>query len=185
MKILRFMVLIVKKEHFTDIKLSEFKKILDDLHLTTTSGHYGFSPYLNKPEDDLKRFVDQCIKGAHAVGMKYITWPWIAPDQRTLDNFKLMSKKLNVIGEQVKSAGLGFAYHNHDFEFKDYDGTTGYDIILRETDPSLVKLTNGSLLGNAFFKAYSQRVGEKTARAFRNVAYKRYGQSFKRLYRTG
>ena len=129
-----------EKGTFYGYAAAEFKKILDYLNLITTSGHYGFSPYLNKPEEDLKRFVDQCIKGAHAVGMKYITWPWIAPDQRTLDNFKLMSKRLNVIGEQVKSAGLGFAYHNHDFEFKDYDGITGYDIILRETDPSLVKL---------------------------------------------
>jgi sugar phosphate isomerase/epimerase len=47
---------------------------------------------------------------------------------------------LNRIGERVNAAGLGFAYHNHDFEFVDYDGETGYDIILRETDPDLVKL---------------------------------------------
>ena len=73
-----------EKGTFYGYKASEFKKILDDLHLTTSSGHYGFSPYLNKPDDDLKRFVDQCIKGAHAVGMKYITWPWIAPEQRTI-----------------------------------------------------------------------------------------------------
>lgn len=61
-------------------KSSEFKKILDDLQLTASSGHYGFSSYLNKPEDDLKQFVDQCIKGARALDMKYITWPWIAPN---------------------------------------------------------------------------------------------------------
>jgi len=129
-----------EKGTFYGYAASEFKNILDDLHITTSSGHYGFSPYLNNSEDDLRRFVDQCIIGANALGMKYVTWPWIAPEQRTLDNFKLMSKKLNVIGEQVKSAGLGFAYHNHDFEFKYYDDRIGYDIILSETDPSLVKL---------------------------------------------
>jgi len=129
-----------EKGTYYGIAASEFKKNLDDLNLTVTSGHYGFSAYLNRPEDDLKRFTDQCIKGAHVLNMKYITWPWIAPEQRTADNFKLMAKKLNVIGEQVKSAGLGFAYHNHDFEFNDYNGKLGYDIILSETDPSLVKL---------------------------------------------
>ncbi len=72
--------------------------------------------------------------------MKYITWPWIAPEQRTIDNFKLMSKKLNLIGEQVEAAGLGFAYHNHGFEFIDHGGENGFDIILKETDPALVKL---------------------------------------------
>ena len=129
-----------EKGTFYGYKSSEFKKILDDLHITASSGHYGFAPYLDKRDDDLNRFVDQCIKGAHALGMKYITWPWIAPEQRTLDNFKLMCKKLNLIGEQVTSAGLGFAYHNHDFEFKDQAGKNGFDIILNETDPSIVKL---------------------------------------------
>lgn len=121
-------------------KAAEFKKILEDLQISTNSGHYGFSPYLNKSDDDLKRFVEQCINGSHALNMKYIVWPYLAPEQRTLDNFKLMSEKLNVIGEQVNASGLGFAYHNHGFEFIDYDGENGYEIILRETDPSLVKL---------------------------------------------
>ena len=76
----------------------EFKKILEDLQITTNSGHYGFSSYLNKSDDDLKRFTEQCINGAHLLDMKYIVWPWIAPEQRTMDNFKLMYKKLNVIG---------------------------------------------------------------------------------------
>jgi len=47
---------------------------------------------------------------------------------------------LNVIGEQVTKAGLGFAYHNHDFEFTDYQGKNGYDSILNGTNPDLVKL---------------------------------------------
>ncbi len=119
---------------------AEFKRILDDLGLTVSSGHYGFSPYLDKSDDALTSYVDRCIAGARALNSRYITWPWIAPEQRTLDHFKLMSRKLNRIGEQVQAAGLGFAYHNHGFEFEDYGGTTGYDIILEETDPALVKL---------------------------------------------
>ena len=129
-----------EKETFYGYKSSEFKKVLDDLNVTASSAHFGFSPFLDKPGDDLNRFVDKCIKGTHALGMKYITWPWLSPEQRTLDKFKLLSKKLNQIGGQVNSAGLGFAYHNHDFEFKDHDGKNGYDIILNETDPSIVKL---------------------------------------------
>ena len=45
-----------------------------------------------------------------------------------------------MIGARVKKAGLGFAYHNHDFEFIDHGGENGYNIIMRETDPALVKL---------------------------------------------
>lgn len=129
-----------QKVTYYGIDAAEFKKQLEDLELSVTSGHYGFSPYLSQTEDELKRFVDQCIKGAKALDTPYITWPWIAPEQRTMDNFKLMSQKLNVIGEQIKAAGLGFAYHNHGFEFEEHDGEIGYDIILQETDPDLVKL---------------------------------------------
>ena len=121
-------------------KTTEFKKILDDLGLTVTSGHYGFSPYLEKNDDEIKGFVDRCIIGAKELNSKYITWPWISPEQRTLDNFKLLPQKLNMIGEQVSKADLGFAYHNHGFEFEDHDGENGFDIIIKETDPSLVKL---------------------------------------------
>jgi sugar phosphate isomerase/epimerase len=121
-------------------KSSEFKQILDDLNLSISSGHYGFSSYLEKSDDELKRFVDQCIIGAKTLNSKYIIWPWIAPIQRTIDNYKLMSKKLNAIGEQVKDADLGFAYHNHGFEFQNNGGENGFDIIISETDPSLVKL---------------------------------------------
>jgi len=119
---------------------AEFKTILDDLGLTTTSGHFGFSPFLNEPIDNLERFVDQCIIGAHNMNMKYITWPWISTVQRTMDNFKIMAQLLNKIGEQVKKGGLGFAYHNHGFEFEDHNGQNGYDIILKDTDPTFVKL---------------------------------------------
>ncbi|AVR47314.1 sugar phosphate isomerase/epimerase [Christiangramia fulva] len=125
---------------FYGYKSSEFKKILEELQITASSGHFGFSSYLNRSNDELKGFVDQCIRGAEDLDLKYITWPWIAPEQRTMDNFKIMADKLNVIGEQVTSAGLGFAYHNHGFEFLDHNGETGFDIILRETDPELVKL---------------------------------------------
>ncbi len=119
---------------------TEFKTILDDLDLTATSGHYGFAPFLDKPLDELKRFVDQCIKGAHALNKPYITWPWMAPEQRNMSYFKRIPQILNTIGEQVNAAGLGFAYHNHGFEFEDHNGENGYDIILKETDPDLVKL---------------------------------------------
>ena len=127
-------------DKYYGFKAAEFKKILDDLGLTITSGHYGFSPYLTQSTDALKGFVDRCIGGAKKLDSKYITWPWLDPELRTLDYFKLMSEKLNLIGEQVQKAGLGFAYHNHGFEFEDHNGENGFQIILENTDPTFVKL---------------------------------------------
>ena len=119
---------------------ADFKKVLEDNRLTTSSGHYDLFRYLNTPIDELKRYVDQCIIGARILGQQYITWPWLDPDSRTIDKFKLLAGRLNLVGEQITKAGLGFAYHNHDFEFIDHNGEIGYDIVMHETDPSLVKL---------------------------------------------
>jgi len=129
-----------ENETYYGLKASEFKLVLDDLGLSVTSGHYGFSTYLEKSEDELKRFVERCIVGAQKISSKYITWPWIAPEQRTIENFKLMSHKLNIIGEEIQKTDLGFAYHNHGFEFEDHQGENGFDIIIKETDAALVKL---------------------------------------------
>jgi sugar phosphate isomerase/epimerase len=122
------------------LKCKEFKQLLAEHQLTASSGHYDFASFFDKPADEMRKYVDQCIEGAHAIGQRYITWPWLAPESRSLEKFKLLAEKLNAIGEQVTKAGLGFAYHNHDFEFTDYNGENGYNIIMRETDPALVKL---------------------------------------------
>jgi sugar phosphate isomerase/epimerase len=122
------------------LKAQAFKQLLSDHGMITTSGHYDFTKFFDKPADAMMRYVDQCIEGAHALGQRYITWPWLDPAFRTIENFRLLTGKLNTIGERVRSAGLGFAYHNHDFEFADHGGENGYDIIMRETDPALVKL---------------------------------------------
>ncbi|HYC85382.1 MAG TPA: sugar phosphate isomerase/epimerase [Chryseosolibacter sp.] len=117
-----------------------FRNLLIDNQLSTSSGHYDFHLYFDKSEDALKRYVDQCIEGAHAVGQHYITWPWLDPQSRTLEKFKALAAKLNVVGEQINKSGLGFAYHNHDYEFTDQNGTNGYEIIMDETDAKFVKL---------------------------------------------
>jgi sugar phosphate isomerase/epimerase len=58
----------------------------------------------------------------------------------TADDFKQNAQLANEIGRKAKAAGLQYAYHNHNFEFRDLGGgQTGYDILLKETDPSVVK----------------------------------------------
>jgi sugar phosphate isomerase/epimerase len=57
------------------------------------------------------------------------------------DDYKAMAEFCNQLGEKAKQAGLQFAYHNHNFEFKSLgDGSVGYDVLLENTDPNLVKL---------------------------------------------
>ena len=113
---------------------------LGDRKLTTPSGHYDLNRFMSSSVDDLKRYVDRCVEGAHALGQTYITWPFLDEDSRTIEKFKVAAERLNIAGAQIKKAGLQLAYHNHDFEFVEQNGQIGYDIILGQTDPALVKL---------------------------------------------
>ncbi len=139
----------------------EFAQLLKDNNITTPSGHYDLNRFAGSSVDDLKRYVDRSIEGARALGQSYITWPLVDPDFRTIDKFKVVAERLNLAGGQIKKAGLQLAYHNHDFEFVDQNGQIGYDVILKETDPALVKLqidlywiarSNSKLTANEWFK---------------------------------
>ncbi|MGH8636330.1 MAG: sugar phosphate isomerase/epimerase family protein [Burkholderiales bacterium] len=109
-------------------------------NLTAVSGHYDLNRFVSTSVEELQRYVDRCIEGARVLGQSYITWPLLDPDSRTIEKFKVVAERLNVIGAQIKKAGLQLAYHNHDFEFLEQNGQIGYDIILKNTDPALVKL---------------------------------------------
>jgi sugar phosphate isomerase/epimerase len=117
-----------------------FLQLLRDHKLTSPSGHYDLNRFVASTEDDLKRYVDRSIEGARALGQEYITWPLVDEGFRTIEKFKVVAERLNLAGGQIKKAGLQLAYHNHDFEFVEQNGQIGYDIILRDTDPALVKL---------------------------------------------
>jgi sugar phosphate isomerase/epimerase len=146
----------------------QFRKALDDADLKCHSCHLMFLG------DDFGPLFAQ----ANALGAKYAVSSILFPSneqvpltemisklsQLTLDDFKHMAAKANKIGEQAKTAGLQYCYHNHNFEFKDYGGTTGYDLLLKETDPELVKLeldcgwmTVGGQDPAAYFKKYPAR----------------------------
>lgn len=118
----------------------ELSKVLGELGLTTTTGHYDLHRFVAKPAAAMKDYIGRCIEGASALGQKYITWAWLDPQSRDIESFKRVAERLNLIGAQAANAGLRVAYHNHDFEFIAHQGTIGYDIIMRDTDPDLVKL---------------------------------------------
>lgn len=131
--------------------LSEMKKLLADNGLNSPSGHFMLP--------DLMKDVQRNIDAAKELGQEdlIVSVPFVADPSRlqgadqmtafinmlgslTLDDWKWNADQFNKIGEQVKKAGLQLGYHNHNFEFKNYGSTTGYDEFLRLTDRNLVKL---------------------------------------------
>lgn len=120
--------------------VAEFKAILDQLGLSTSSGHYGFATLMEASPAEVEAYVAKCIAAAKTLESEYLTWPFVLEEYRNPAGFERLAELLNQIGQQVSDAGLGFAYHNHGYEFEDWNGTTGFDILLAKTNPNWVKL---------------------------------------------
>jgi sugar phosphate isomerase/epimerase len=118
----------------------DFAQRLTDRGLSSPSGHYDLNRFATASDADLFRYVDRCIDGARLLGQRYITWPFLEEPLRPIETFTRIVARFNAIGERVAQGGLQFAYHNHGFEFTAQAGRIPYDVVLRETDPRLVKL---------------------------------------------
>ena len=99
------------------------KAQLDANGLTMPTAHVS----LGDLEDTAKT-----LKLAETLGIKVVVCPWLAPAERptSADGWKAFGEKLQKIGKPYQDAGLGFGYHNHDFEFASYDGRYGMDLLL-------------------------------------------------------
>lgn len=80
-----------------------------------------------------ERTIEECL----AIGHRYITIPWL-PAPATLDGWYEIADRFNEAAREARLSGLGFAYHNHDFEFRPLEGKIPFDVLLERTDPQLV-----------------------------------------------
>ncbi len=110
---------------------AEVKALLDRLSLSAPSAHVVFPSQ--------REAWTRALATAAEIGHNYVTVPWIPQDQRrTPDDWKRVAELFNRAGAEAASAGLRFAYHNHDFEFVPVEGEVPFDTLLARTDPALV-----------------------------------------------
>jgi len=118
----------------------EQRKLYDSMGFVWDSIHAG--------GDALRVTPDATIAEAKAAGIKNITcsFPLYPADRPTimkgpsLDDWKKNADAFNKIGDLCKKAGLSFAFHNHNIEFRKVGDVVPYDLFLKETDPSLVSM---------------------------------------------
>ena len=111
---------------FWGMSNTDFKKYMDELGMTIVSSHC-----------DINKDFEKKAAEAAAIGMKYLICPYKGP-QKSLDDFKKFADEFNQKGEICKKNGIRFAYHNHDYSFKEMDGQLPQDVMMKNTDPSLV-----------------------------------------------
>jgi sugar phosphate isomerase/epimerase len=128
---------------------AELLKTMKAAKLTPVSAHYLVA--------EIQTGFEAKIAFAKELGLKYMVcaFPAFKDPARlpagtdmfkaivhdmTLDDWRWLADVFNKAGEQTKKAGIQFAYHNHNIEFRDYNGVLAYDELLKNTDPALVKM---------------------------------------------
>ena len=106
---------------------SELKRMIADNGLTAPSGHLNYEGLPSK------------LDYAKELGFQWVVCPMLPKSMwNSLDSFKQAADQFNKWGEQVNSLGMKLAFHNHNYEFKKFGNTTGYDTLVANTDPKLV-----------------------------------------------
>jgi len=127
-----------KKDGFWGLDAKAFSNLLKQNGLTTPSAHFGMDEYFVEGKTGE---LENYIEAANITGMSYVIIPSINGEVlKSADQFKQVAEKMNKAAELCKKSGLKLGYHNHNFEWKPVDGTTFYDVVLKETDPALVHM---------------------------------------------
>lgn len=114
----------------------EFKKMVSDLGMDVISSHSAVE------SKGITMDTAKIMADAHAsLGVKYCIQPWIEEVDRNPETYKRMIGDWNKVGKVMKSVGIQFGYHNHNFEFKNTNGVVPYyDIFMKEMDKDLITM---------------------------------------------
>lgn len=137
------------------------RALLDANKLTAPSCHVGMPA--------VEAGWEATAAAAKVLGHKWVTVASVPGNTlSSLDAIKGLAKRFNDAGAKCRDAGMRFAYHNHNAEFRAAPAASGtvvpYDVLLGETDPALVDfemdiywITNAGQDPLAYFKKYPGR----------------------------
>jgi sugar phosphate isomerase/epimerase len=118
-----------EKGNYYGLQPKEMKQICSDLGMKLSSGHMHL-------DDKWKKTMEDAV----ASGQEYLICSSMPTPGQTVDNYKKTAAAFNKAGEDCKKINIKFGYHNHDFEFEKENGEVLYDVLLNNTDASLVNM---------------------------------------------
>jgi sugar phosphate isomerase/epimerase len=109
----------------------QLRTMIFNAGLKVASGHFEYT--------DLAADLPGQIRYAQTLGLKWMVCPMLPHVQwGAADGFHEAARTFNSWAKQVQDGGMRFAFHNHDYEFRPFDGRTGFDILVEETERELV-----------------------------------------------
>jgi sugar phosphate isomerase/epimerase len=111
---------------------AQFKDALDKAGLSAVSAHVPYRDMIADPENEINFHID--------IGCKYIVVPFLSDDDRsTGSNYEEVKKGITRLGEIVNKKGAVLLYHNHEFEFLDYNGKYALDDLFDSIPANLLQ----------------------------------------------
>lgn len=117
---------------YGNLPSKDMAALLADIGLYAASTHVR----LDALEQDIEYQLNYCLD----IGCTNLILPWLPPEQRTPEAFQRLAPRLNEFGRRCSERGITFGYHNHNFEFEQYNDSYLLDLLLASTDPTLVSL---------------------------------------------
>jgi len=108
------------------IEPAALKKIMQETGLNSNSAHLDYKKLVTE--------TDKVIEECKIMGYETLACPWMAPEMRNEEGYKIVAKTLSIAGEKLAKNGVILTYHNHEFEFEKFSGKLGLDIIYGESD---------------------------------------------------
>ncbi len=108
------------------------RALLDEYEMTMPTAHVGLDLVAGDP--------NRTLDIARTLGIDSVIVPHIAPDRRPTDaaGWQAFARELAEAGKPIRDAGLGFGWHNHDFEFLPCaDGVLGIEAIAAQPEVGL------------------------------------------------
>ena len=118
-----------EKGNYYGLQPTEIKKIVTDLGMTLRSGHVHI-------DKDWERSIDSAAEA----GQTYLVCSSLPTNGQTVENYKKVADAFSKAGEDCKKSNIIFSYHNHEYEFEKENGKVLYDVLLENTDSSLVTM---------------------------------------------
>ena len=106
---------------------AELRRMINDHGLKAPSGHFNYHGLESK------------FDYAKSLGVEYVICPMLPENMWfTLDGYKRAADQFNIWGEKIRQAGMQFGFHNHNYEFRRFGDTTGFETMMNRCDPKLV-----------------------------------------------
>lgn len=115
-----------------DLAANEMKMLLRDSGLTVVGAHVALT--------EMEEQLEATFEYHRTIGNQRLIVPYLPAELQNSIGYREVAARLNRLAVSAVEAGFEFGYHNHAFEFKPLDdGKCGMDILLAETDASLVR----------------------------------------------